>query len=179
MILILDKKNEKPLYIQVRDQLSDLISKQILEPGTKLPATRKLARQLGVNRNTVLAAYTDLEVEGKISTQIGNGTFVNEVEKRKASRDDENPPDSDIFSNRFVTRINSGSRSQYSIYQEYFRQDPDVISFAFPSSIDKDFPFAELQKCAYSSIQQFGKHIFDLSQPSGFLQLRHFLPGRL
>ncbi|HVI57262.1 MAG TPA: PLP-dependent aminotransferase family protein [Luteimonas sp.] len=44
--------------------------------GARLPATRQLARELGVSRNTVLAAYEQLRAEGFIDGRIGSGSYV-------------------------------------------------------------------------------------------------------
>ena len=45
-------------------------------PGDTLPGTRALAEHLGVNRNTALAAYKELEAEGWITVSPDNGSFV-------------------------------------------------------------------------------------------------------
>ena len=42
----------------------------------RLPATRELAGQLGLNRTTISAAYTLLESEGLITGHVGRGSFV-------------------------------------------------------------------------------------------------------
>ena len=49
---------------------------EILRPGDRLPPTRDLARQLGVNRNTVVAAYESLSAEGWTRSHTGKGTFL-------------------------------------------------------------------------------------------------------
>ena len=47
-----------------------------LGDGGRLPATRQLARELGLSRNTVLAAYEQLRAEGFVRGQVGSGSFV-------------------------------------------------------------------------------------------------------
>jgi GntR family transcriptional regulator/MocR family aminotransferase len=44
--------------------------------GARLPATRQLARELGLSRNTVLAAYEQLRAEGFIDGRVGSGSYV-------------------------------------------------------------------------------------------------------
>jgi GntR family transcriptional regulator/MocR family aminotransferase len=44
--------------------------------GRRLPATRQLARELGLSRNTVLAAYEQLRAEGFIESRAGSGSYV-------------------------------------------------------------------------------------------------------
>ncbi len=53
-----------------------MITSGRLRPGCKLPATRELAGQLGLNRTTVSAAYELLEADGLISGHVGRGSFV-------------------------------------------------------------------------------------------------------
>ena len=48
----------------------------MLEPGHRLPSVRALARQLGVNVNTVRSAYARPETDGMVQTRHGVGTVV-------------------------------------------------------------------------------------------------------
>jgi GntR family transcriptional regulator/MocR family aminotransferase len=60
------------IYRQLRDAILD----GRLRPGERLPATRDLAAQLAVSRNTVAAAYDSLTAEGFVVSRVGAGTFV-------------------------------------------------------------------------------------------------------
>src|SRR5260221_14519343 len=68
--------SDSPLYRQLYLQMRDLIESGRIARGARLPATRELAGQLGLNRTTVSAAYELLETEGLISGQVGRGSFV-------------------------------------------------------------------------------------------------------
>ncbi|MGQ9918799.1 MAG: GntR family transcriptional regulator, partial [Bryobacteraceae bacterium] len=59
--LRLDPRAEEPLYRQLYRQLRDRILSGVLPQGQRIPPTRELAGQLGVNRATVAAAYELLE----------------------------------------------------------------------------------------------------------------------
>ncbi len=72
----LDSQSELPLYRQLHAYFANLIAVGRLEQGARIPATRELAGQLGLNRTTVSAAYSLLESEGLISGQVGRGSFV-------------------------------------------------------------------------------------------------------
>jgi 2-aminoadipate transaminase len=72
----LDPTLETPLYQQLSTYFSGLIGSGSLPAGERLPATRELAGQLGINRTTVSAAYELLEAQGLISGQVGRGSFV-------------------------------------------------------------------------------------------------------
>src|SRR5215475_10916171 len=50
-----------------------------LRAGARLPATRDLARQHGLARGTVVAAFAQLQAEGYLRSTVGAGTFVGAV----------------------------------------------------------------------------------------------------
>jgi GntR family transcriptional regulator/MocR family aminotransferase len=64
------------LYERLCESLRDAIAGGRLAPGTRLPSTRALARQLSVSRNTVVNAYEQLALEGFIVATPGSGTRV-------------------------------------------------------------------------------------------------------
>src|SRR5437763_2277530 len=68
--------SETPLYRQLFEQIASKIRSGEMGRGDRLPATRELAGQLGLNRTTVSAAYEMLEAEGLIAGQVGRGSFV-------------------------------------------------------------------------------------------------------
>jgi DNA-binding transcriptional regulator YhcF (GntR family) len=72
----INKKSGVPLYIQVKKQIMDEIKKGTLKVGTKMPTERELSQRLKVSRNTVSAAYNDLEQDGALKSYQGKGTFV-------------------------------------------------------------------------------------------------------
>src|SRR6202453_4591904 len=72
----LDAASETPLYRQLASFIQDLVRTGRLTAGDRLPPTRDLAGQLGLNRTTVSAAYEVLEAEGLIQGAVGRGRFV-------------------------------------------------------------------------------------------------------
>ncbi len=72
----LDPSNSSPLFRQLYEQMKERIESGTLRRGDRLPATRELAGQLGLNRTTVSAAYALLESEGLIAGHVGRGSFV-------------------------------------------------------------------------------------------------------
>src|SRR5579862_8526689 len=72
----LDETSNSPLYRQLYLKIKQLIETNQLAKGDRLPATRELAGQLGLNRTTVSAAYELLESEGLINGDVGRGSFV-------------------------------------------------------------------------------------------------------
>src|SRR5437870_13876663 len=74
----LNRDSPTALPRQIQAHLERLIHERLLTPGMKLPATRELARQLGVNRGTVALAYEELVATGCSRAHVGQGTFVAE-----------------------------------------------------------------------------------------------------
>lgn len=71
-----------PLVTQIAAKLrSDIIS-GIYMPGGDFPTTRQLAREAGVNPNTMQKAIAILEDEGIVLTDSTNGRYVSESEER-------------------------------------------------------------------------------------------------
>jgi len=78
MLLQLDFKSGKPVYLQLVDQVRYAAAAGALRPGEPLPSIRPLAEELRVNRNTVAKAYVELERQGVIETIPGKGCFLSE-----------------------------------------------------------------------------------------------------
>lgn len=76
MNLELDFRSGIPIYVQIMDQIKNLIASGELQPDDQLPTVRQLASDLRVNFNTVARAYRLLDESGLISTQHGRGTYI-------------------------------------------------------------------------------------------------------
>ncbi|MDB4915083.1 MAG: Transcriptional regulator, GntR family [Gemmatimonadetes bacterium] len=76
MLVTLDPRDERPLYLQIVDQVRRALLVGTLRAGDPLPSVRDLAGELVVNPRTVSQAYQELEAEGAIYVKRGQGTFV-------------------------------------------------------------------------------------------------------
>lgn len=74
--LTLDFRSGVPIYVQLVEQVQQLVINGKLQPGDQLPTVRQLASELRVNFNTVARAYRMLDEAGLISTQQGRGTYI-------------------------------------------------------------------------------------------------------
>jgi len=72
----LDRDSEEPIYRQLIRHIRAQIDAGVLAAGTRLPASRDLARQLNISRISVVNAYAELRAEGYLSAHAGRGTFV-------------------------------------------------------------------------------------------------------
>ena len=76
MMLQLDRAVGDGLQTQLLHQLRELIGTGRIAPMSRMPATRRLARQMGVSRTTVMLVYEELIAEGYLQTKPAAGTFV-------------------------------------------------------------------------------------------------------
>lgn len=75
-VVTLDYQSREPIFKQIVSQIERYVALGILNSGDKLPSTREMAADLGVNPNTVRKAYTELENNGVIVTISTKGTFI-------------------------------------------------------------------------------------------------------
>ena len=72
----LDLQSRTPIYQQLKEKILRLIMAGAIGPGDPLPSVRGMARELGINPNTVAKAYQDLEKSGLIYSVAGKGSFI-------------------------------------------------------------------------------------------------------
>jgi GntR family transcriptional regulator len=76
----LRRDTAQPLYLQLEEQITALVHKQHLTPGTTLPPERQLAEALGVSRATVQNTYNALRANGLLRGQGRRGSVIQSVE---------------------------------------------------------------------------------------------------
>ena len=76
-MLLLNYRDSRPIYGQIKDGLRRLIVTGALAAGEKLPSVRSLATDLAINPNTIQRAYEALEGEGYVRAVPGKGPFAN------------------------------------------------------------------------------------------------------
>ncbi len=76
MLLTIDTRDRRPIYQQVAEGIKALIATRELAEGAALPPVRQLAADLGVNLNTIAAAYRELQSEGLIHVKHGSRAVV-------------------------------------------------------------------------------------------------------
>ncbi|MBB4676112.1 GntR family transcriptional regulator [Crossiella cryophila] len=72
----MDRAAGMPAYRQLMHQVRDAVRLGWLRPGDRLPTVREVVATCGVNQNTVLKAYRELELAGLLEVRQGSGTFV-------------------------------------------------------------------------------------------------------
>lgn len=70
-------QNGKSIFLQIADTITEKVVSGEFPAGEKIPSVRELAAEMGVNPNTVMRTYSELQAMNIIENQRGIGYFVN------------------------------------------------------------------------------------------------------
>jgi len=70
-------KNGKSIFLQIADSISEKVVRGDFPAGEKIPSVRELASEMGVNPNTIMRTYSELQSMSIIENKRGIGYFVN------------------------------------------------------------------------------------------------------
>ena len=175
MRVTINRDTDTPIYMQIFEQVRRQILSGELLPGFRLPAERKLAESLGVNRTTILNAYRELKADGLVGSQVGNGTIVLSYLEGEINSENEfsqQPIWNQIF-------------SQYSSkFDSYIVKDllelasrKDVISFATGIASPETGPIQALKGIEHEIIEKKNYKALMHSPTEGFKSLREAVCG--
>lgn len=150
------------------------IHKQQLGAGSKLPSSRDLARDLGISRNTVIAAFEQLAAEGYVHSELGSGTYVSDLQAHNASmRGVGSAPHSPGDA---VPRNSTGSAplSRRGQALTSFAAGPrfEIQPFAPGDADFSSFPFKLWQRLQNRVWREARADLLDYGQSGGYLPLR-------
>ena len=74
----INRDDERPIYVQIIDEVRSSIMLGLLKPRDRLPPVRELASQLNINLHTVRHAYSILREQNIVSSRPGAGTIIQE-----------------------------------------------------------------------------------------------------
>jgi GntR family transcriptional regulator/MocR family aminotransferase len=149
-----------PLHQQIADQILFQIEQGEVLPGMRLPASRDLARELGVSRGTVVLAYEELCSMGVCEGHVGRGTSVS----------------------KSLARTVRAAPSQMAAKQDWalitpdepVNLDPRELSL-LPSIADTDhLPITDMRR-AFDRVLRFPGHLRSFSESAGDPMLRRLI----
>jgi len=175
-----DRAGRPPLARQIQVHIERLISQRLLAPGVKLPATRELARDLGVNRTTVALAYDELVAAGWARAHVGQGTFV--ADQAPAALETPRPAaprfDWTGFLSKSAQVIAADARRRQG-YSRVPRPAPGLISFAGGMPDSGLFPTDAFRRVLNRVIRDEGRELLQYYPARGYAPLREYLAGYL
>lgn len=161
------RRNEGiPIYRQLADQLRTLVAAGQLPVGTRLPASRELAKQLRVSRLSVVHAYEELCAAGLLRAQPGKGTFVANEEDAALS------PASPIMAPaNHPERIRMPHRALHEMMRASAEQE-GLISFTSGSAPSEFFPLQPLREALDAVLDRDGAKALGYEATAGYPPLR-------
>ena len=87
MEIIIDIDDERPIFVQLIEQIKSAVASDKLPPNEPLPSIRQLANDLDVNSKTIAKAYKLLERDAVIQSKGYRGTFIHPDAKANCDRD--------------------------------------------------------------------------------------------
>jgi DNA-binding transcriptional MocR family regulator len=171
----IDRESHTPLYLQIKNQIRQLIVGRALQPGYRLPPERKLAAALGVNRSTVVNAYRELEADGLIESHVGRGTMVNFIPGREAGEELglTLPP---VWRNFYSSRAGRMSNPFISNVLDMVARE-DTISFALGVPALEFHPVEYFNSIISGLMKKEGNALFEHGPTAGYYPLREYLAG--
>jgi GntR family transcriptional regulator/MocR family aminotransferase len=177
-VLWLRLDGDGPLHRQAYRALRAAILERRLAPGAKLPATRALARELGLSRNTVLAAYEQLVAEGYAQARTGSGTRVCETlptpaRGAGAPRRRREPPRLSAFGARLAAGV-PRTHASWSLPRE-----PLPYDFRYGEPAYADLPLATWSRLLGRRARRLSVRRLAYQSPGGAPELREALASYL
>ena len=159
--------SKKPVYIQIKNYIKDLMTKGLLPINSKLPSTRELCSILNVSRNSVLSAYDELKTEGLVYSIKGKGTFVKEQSSIATSNWQ---LDWSLYENDYIKTLNKMDSAKHEIPWK-----SDLISFKSISPAGDQFDMEELKRAFLNRFNLEGHKLLNYGYAQGYKPLIDFL----
>lgn len=183
MLVQLDRESAVPLYVQIVEGVRRLIASGALDPGTRLPAARQLARELGINRNTANNAYDELVAEGLLERHVGQGTYV--ARELGAGAEAEAPRGEIRGAAAVWTQAlrREAGWSRDPGFEELVALCTEPAPFPFSSGLPpaEFYPVDEFRRATNAALREHGQEILEFGNTAGYppflQQLRHRLAG--
>ncbi len=172
LTLSVDRRDARaPLFVRISRAIAADIRRGRLAPGAALPGQRALAASLGVDRDTVAAAYAELKAQGWIVARPAKGTFVTDTlpdvkpaRTARRSRVRAQEP-AFAFEAAALPALTPGPRRPFDLA----RSVPDV----------REFPTAEFARAFRRQLQRRGRALLDYGDARGLPALRSALAAML
>ena len=168
----LERTGARSLTSQIVDLFLEAIADGELEPGAKLPPTRRVAAVAGINQLTATRCYRRLQALGAVVSEVGRGTFV----RAGAGASHESARTSDASWQSYVLPAQRATESD-SIVAEIARhvEDPRVIPLSAGYPPLDLLPVEDLRAAAAAAIDRHGARSFQYGPIEGDSELREAL----
>lgn len=146
----LQKELPEPLYSQLYHWIKKEIEEGRLLPGTKMPSIRQLTNILKISRNTIEAAYQQLQAEGYLESVPKSGIWVAEIEKLSWHP----------------------IAVEHPIIPEYEPFNKGIVDFKYGNVDLEKFPLKRWKKCLADVVEPQSNWLFQYGKNQGEPALR-------
>jgi DNA-binding transcriptional MocR family regulator len=167
----LDREGAASLTAQMVERFRSAIDAGALGPGEKLPTTRALAEEAGVNHLTAVRVYRRLGELGYVTATVGRGTFVRTVPPARAVGGVD-------WQRSVLPRQRPSYPNEMLAASLRMPSDPSIISLATGWPSPDLYPAAELARITADIYADLGGEALAYSEPEGLPELREELAGR-
>ncbi len=172
----IDRTGKRAIGVQLYMVLREIILSGGLRAGERIPASRTLAREVGVSRTTVIDAVDKLVAEGMLVSRVGAGTFVSDILEQQHPRTNElRPPDPQTSKPRLSHAIDH-SFSSYAP-RSWLPHQARAFVTALPA-LDA-FPIAQWSRFSARHLRGDRAGIMGYGQPQGHQGLRNAIASHL
>ncbi len=168
----LSRDGKVSLTQQLAERFARAIEAGVLEPGEKLPPTRELAAEVGVNHLTAARVYRRLAEQGYVTARVGRGTFVRSLA----------PAGSEEYGDDWQVYALPEHEVAYPerVLAETFASagDPEIISLAVGWPSPRLYPTDELARITADVFAEEGGEALSYLPAEGLFALRERLAAR-
>jgi len=161
--ITISKNSDIPIYQQVYEQIRKMIVKKRLLPGDRLPASRKLATDLGVSRTSIIQSFEQLILEGYLMGKPGAGTYISET-----------LPDNLINASSELKKENfpPDTNENYKLNLSLVTQKNEIVPFLNGTVAFDHFPYKIWQHVGSRVLQDLKSYNLGYSSSFGYWPLR-------
>ncbi len=172
----IDRDAHQPVSTQLCIALREMILTGGFLPGERLPASRTLARELGLSRTTIIDVFDRLVAEGLLESRTGAGTFVSSV--LHASRAKAAAPDASSVIHT-APRLSAMMAQAVSRFGERKRLPHVARAFTTALPAFDAFPMSQWSRLSAKYLRGARDDILGYGDPAGSSQLRRALASHL
>src|SRR3954464_15196002 len=173
----IDRQGEESITAQIADRIRSAIEAGALAPGAKLPSTRALAEQAGVNHLTAVRVYRRLGEDGYVTAGVGRGTFVRSVPPPAAADDNGVwqhavlPEQQPSYVNEVFAETMHLSRGTPTGWISAPADDAEMLDMSVAWTAPDLHPVDQLREMADELFRTHGGAMLSYTQPEGVPEL--------
>lgn len=173
LTFFLDPQSTAPVYRQIAQALIAEVQRGRLKPGDSLPGYRQLAEHLGVARNTVMAAYQELQTCGWLTARAGTGSAIADEPPLARAAPESSPAPGEARREAIGFELSSGSVSAEP------RAHPGLMQFASGVPDGRLLPGVALARAYGRALKRSRNNPLALEDAQGHPQFRAAIAAML